>query len=211
MQAQRAGEIVFIGAGRIPSDQAARLIAPANFRLIAIDGPTEHAGLRKMSVHRAMDDADTWEVFISAKNYGTGARSVPMTVAFGGSPVATHRFELKPGVEEGMNFHFKTRAAGWLEARLGTPDAFRQDSRAILELPPARRPAGHHLFRRAGSAPAHFQRDSGHSGQFSPGFELSAGCKGRYRSIRSFRATVTAGGAKYLAGAARRQIAHSGA
>lgn len=136
VQAQRAGEIVFIGAGRIPNDQAARLIAPANFRLIAIDGPTEHAGLRKMSVHRAMDDADTWEVFISAKNYGTAPRSVPMTVAFGGSPVATHRFELKPGVEEGMNFHFKTRAAGWLEARLGTPDAFRQDSRAILELPP---------------------------------------------------------------------------
>ena len=35
VQAQRPGEIVFIGAGRIPSEQAARLNAPANFRLIA--------------------------------------------------------------------------------------------------------------------------------------------------------------------------------
>ena len=71
------------------------LNAPANFRLIPIDGPTEHVGLRKVSVHRAMDDPDTWEVFIAAKNYGAVPRSVPMTVAFGGSPVATHRFELE--------------------------------------------------------------------------------------------------------------------
>jgi hypothetical protein len=87
-----------------------------------------------------MDDPDTWEVFIAAKNYGTAARSVPLTVAFGGSPVATHRFDLKAGAEEDLNFRFRTRARGWLEARLATPpdkrDAFRQDSRAILELPP---------------------------------------------------------------------------
>ena len=42
------------------------------------------------------------------------------------------------GATQGMEP--KTRAAGWLEARLstqpGAPDGFRQDSRAILELPP---------------------------------------------------------------------------
>ncbi len=135
VQAQRPGEIVFVGAGRVPSGQAARLNAPANFRLIAVDGPAEHVGLRKVSVHRAMDDPDVWEVFVAAKNYGAMARSVPMTVAFGGSPVATHRFDLKPAAEDDMSFRFKTRAAGWLEARLATQDAFRQDSRAILELP----------------------------------------------------------------------------
>src|SRR5579862_6419491 len=115
VQAQRPGEIVFVGAGRIPNEQASRLNAPANFRLIPIDGPTEHVGLRKVSVHRAMDDPDTWEVFISAKNYGAVARSVPMTVAFGGSPVATHRFNLMPAAEEDTSFRFRTRAAGWLE------------------------------------------------------------------------------------------------
>jgi hypothetical protein len=136
VQAQRPGEIVFVGAGRVPSEQAARLNAPANFRWIAIDGPTEHVGLQKVSVHRAMNDPDAWEVFVAAKNYGAAARSVPLTVAFGGSPVATHRFELKPGAAEDATFRFKTRAAGWLEARLATQDAFRQDSRAVLELPP---------------------------------------------------------------------------
>ena len=140
VQAQRPGEIVFIGAARIPSDEAARLNPPSNFRFIPIAGPTEHIGLRKISVHRAMDDPDAWEVFVAVKNYGTAPRSIPAVVNFGGSPVATHRFELPPGAEESFSFRFKTRAAGWLEARLAPngfqQDAFRQDSRAILELPP---------------------------------------------------------------------------
>lgn len=135
VQAQRPGEIVFIGAGRVSTDDSARLSAPANFRYIAVDGPTEHVGLRKVSVRRAMDDPDAWEVFVAAKNYGAEARSVPLTVAFGGSPVNTHRFELKPGSEENTTFRFATRARGWLEARLATQDSFRQDSHAVLELP----------------------------------------------------------------------------
>ena len=77
VQAQRPGEIVFIGAARIPSEEAARLDPPANFRFIPIAGPTEHVGLRKMSVHRATDDPDTWEVFLAAKNYGPAPRSIP--------------------------------------------------------------------------------------------------------------------------------------
>jgi von Willebrand factor type A domain len=136
IQAQRPGEIAFIGAARVPSEEAARLDPPANFRFIPIAGPTEHVGLRKISVHRATDDPDTWEVFLAVKNYGTAPRSAPSIVSFGGSPVATHRFDLAPGVEESLSFRFKTRAAGWLEARLQTQDAFRQDSHAILELPP---------------------------------------------------------------------------
>jgi von Willebrand factor type A domain/Aerotolerance regulator N-terminal len=141
VQAQRPGEIVFIGAARIPSDEAARLNAPnidapPNFRFIPISGPSEHVGLRKISVHRALDDPDAWEVFLAVKNYGTARRSIPAVVNFGGAPVATRRFELGPGVEESYSFRFKTRAAGWLEARLASQDSFRPDSRAILELPP---------------------------------------------------------------------------
>jgi von Willebrand factor type A domain len=140
VQAQRPGEIVFIGAARIPGEEAARLDPPANFRFIPIAGPSEHIGLRKMSVHRAMDDPDAWEVFLAVKNYGAAPRSIPAVVNFGGSPVSTHRFDLAPGVEESFSFRFKTRAAGWLEARLASQDAFRQDAfnqdrRAILELP----------------------------------------------------------------------------
>ena len=89
----------------------------------------------KVSVRRSLSDRDTWDVFVAVKNYGDTTRSVPLGVQFGGAPVGTQRFNLKPGAEESVAFHFKTRAAGWLEARLFTQDAFSEDHRAVLELP----------------------------------------------------------------------------
>lgn len=135
LHAQRAGEIVFVGAGRIAGDEASLPSPPANLRWISIAGPSEHCGLRKVGVRRSLSDPDTWEVFVAVKNYGTVNRSVPLGVQFGGAAVGTHRFDLKPGAEENAAFRFKTRAAGWLEARLLAPDAFPQDGRAVLELP----------------------------------------------------------------------------
>lgn len=135
LRAQRSGEIVFIGAGRVSGEAVPSLNVPANLRIITVAGPAEHCGLRKLGVHRLLSDPDTWEVFIAVKNYGELPRSVPLAVQFGGSPVGTRRLDLKPGAEESATFRFKTRAAGWLEARLATQDAFPQDQRAVLELP----------------------------------------------------------------------------
>jgi hypothetical protein len=135
LHSQHPGEIVFVGAGRVAGDNVPSLGTPPNLRIISINGPSEHFGLRKVSVRRSFTDTDTWEVFVSVKNYGTKARSVPLGVQFGGAPVGTRRFDLKPGAEDNAIFRFKTRAAGWLEARLMTQDAFQQDGRAVLELP----------------------------------------------------------------------------
>src|SRR3984893_11281087 len=135
LHSQQPGEIVFVGAGRVAGDEASLSAPPPNLRFVPIASPTEHAGLRKLSVRRSLSDRDIWEVFITVKNYGTTSRSVPLGVQFGGAPVGTRRFELKPGAEENATFRFKTRAAGWLEARLVTHDAFQQDDRAVLELP----------------------------------------------------------------------------
>lgn len=135
LQSQRAGEITLIGAARVSSEEAALATAPANFRVISVNGPNEHVGLRKVNVRRSPTDPDGWEVFVSAKNYGLAPHSVPLSVQFGGAPIGSRRFELKPGTEENAAFRFKTRAAGWLEARLLTKDPFPQDTRAVLELP----------------------------------------------------------------------------
>lgn len=131
----RAGEIVFVGAARVVSDEASFQNTPSSFRFIPIAGSSEHCGLRKVSVRRSMNDPDTWEIFIAAKNYGAKTRAVPLGVQFGGAPVATSTFVLKPGSEENATFRFRTRAAGVLEARLLTQDVFDQDQRAMLELP----------------------------------------------------------------------------
>ena len=134
-RSQSAGEIAFVGAGRISSDDPASFNTPPNLRVIPVAGPAEHCGLRKVGVRRSPGDPDTWEVFITVKNYGVRPRSAPLGVQFGGAPVGTRRFDLKPGAEESATFRFQTRAAGWLEARLFTPDAFQQDEQARLELP----------------------------------------------------------------------------
>lgn len=134
LHAQRPGEIVFIGSGRISADEMSPS-PPKNLRVIPINGPAEHSGLRKVGVRRSLSKPDTWEIFVSAKNYGTKQRSIPLVVTFGGAPVGTHRFELNPNAEENTSFQFKTRAAGWIEARLLGNDAFSQDGRAVLELP----------------------------------------------------------------------------
>jgi hypothetical protein len=135
LHSQRPGEIVFVGAGRVAGDKVPSLSTPPNLRIISVNGPSEHFGLRKVLVRRSFTDTDTWEVFVAVKNYGALARSVPLGVQFGGAPVGTRRFDLKAGAEETATFRFKTRAAGWLEARLITQDAFQQDDRAVLELP----------------------------------------------------------------------------
>ena len=135
LRAQRAGEIVFVGAGRVPGDIPPALNVPANLRVIPIAGPTEHSGLRKVNVRRSPTDPGLWEIFVAAKNYGASPRSVPVVVQFGGATVGSRRFDLKPGAEESAAFEYRTRAAGWLEAKVLAVDGFNADDRALLELP----------------------------------------------------------------------------
>ncbi|MDQ6705750.1 MAG: VWA domain-containing protein, partial [Acidobacteriota bacterium] len=140
MGVKRAGEIVFAGAGRIPADAGGTVATtptslPTNLRILPITGPTENVGLRKVGVRRSFTAPEVWEIYVSVKNYGTAPHSVPLLVQFAGAPAGTHRFDLKPGAEENATFRYATRAAGWLEARLLTRDAFPADDRAVLELP----------------------------------------------------------------------------
>jgi len=135
LRARRAGEIVFVGAGRVPGDGAASMRLPRNLRIIPVTAALENVGLRKVAVRRSLTDPETWEIFIAAKNYGASPRTVPLVVLFGGAPVGTKRLSLNPGAEDTAAFRYKTRSAGWLEARLLGHDAFPEDDRAVLELP----------------------------------------------------------------------------
>lgn len=135
LRARRAGEIVFVGAGRVPGDGPAGLRLPPNLRVIRVAAALENIGLRKVAVRRSLSEPDAWEIFIAVKNYGTHPYAVPLAVLYGGSPVGSRRLNLSPGAEETATFQFKTRAAGWLEARLLVHDSFPEDDRAVLELP----------------------------------------------------------------------------
>jgi hypothetical protein len=135
LQTQHAGEIVFAGAGRVPEDEAGFAGVPSNLRVLEVNGAQENVGLRKVGLRRSSTVADTWDIFVSVRNYGLKPRTVGLELQFGGAPVGSHSFSLKPGEEQQAMFAHRTHAAGYLEARLNSRDAFPQDDRAVVELP----------------------------------------------------------------------------
>lgn len=134
-----SGEIVYVGPGHVLGDEAEGPIrVPPNFRVLPVAGAVENCGLRKIGLRRSEADPAVWEIFVSARNYGQAPHTVTLAVQFGGSPVGSRELALAPGAEQSATFQLRTRAAGWLEARLIGGDAFPGDDRAVLELPQLR-------------------------------------------------------------------------
>ncbi len=139
LQSGRAGEIVYVGPGRV-SDSAADLAQDPvpNLRVLPVAEAIENCGLKKVGLRRSVSDPDAWEILVGVHNYGTRPRSVTLALAFAGSPAGVQRMTLPPGVEQNATFEYRTRTAGWLEARLLPTDDFPGNDRAVLELPARR-------------------------------------------------------------------------
>jgi hypothetical protein len=139
LQSRSAGEIVFVGAGRVPESEAKFMAIPANVRVLPVAASPENTGIRKIGLRRSSSSPDSWDIFVAVKNYGTKPHDIELALQFGGAPAGSKHMTLKPGGEEQATFSYKTRAAGYLEARIrysnGARDAFPQDDRAVIELP----------------------------------------------------------------------------
>src|ERR1700733_698426 len=135
LQSERAGEIVFAGAGRVPEDQAELTNLPSNLRVLMSGAPQENVGIRKIGLRRSPSSPDTWDIFVAVRNYGTKPHGVDLELQFGKSPVGAQRLQLAPGAEQQATFSYRTKVGGYLEARLNIKDAFPQDDRALIELP----------------------------------------------------------------------------
>lgn len=135
LHARRAGDVVYIGPGRIGS-QGRPLQTPAGLRVIPVDaGAISNVGLTRIGLRRAPADPEVWDIFVSARNYGQAVRTIPLAVQFGGAPVANTVAVLPPGKVQEYSFRFRTKAAGWVEARLLGADSIPEDNRALLEIP----------------------------------------------------------------------------
>src|SRR5581483_1640020 len=136
LQSQRAGEIVFVGAGRVSEQEAALAAVPPNLRVITTSSALENVGLRKIGLRRSLNSPDSWDVFVVVRNYGVRAQTVDLGLQFSQSPAGSRRLSLRPGAEEQATFTYTAKTGGFLEARLNVRDAFPQDDRAVVELPP---------------------------------------------------------------------------
>lgn len=136
LHARRPGEIVLVATGKIPADESAGMrTLPSRLRYLAVPSDVENVGLRKVGLRRSSADQDLWDIFVSVRNYGRFPQSVPLVLQFGGAPAGSQKLAIPPGAEQSGTFQYRTRAAGWMEIRLLTSDAFPQDDRALLELP----------------------------------------------------------------------------
>lgn len=133
---RRSGEIVLVSAGRVAESENVQ--APPNLRVLNITDRIENCGLRKIAVRRSTSDPDVWEIYVSARNYGSAVRVVTIAIRVGGSPAGARQLTILPGAEKEAAFQYRTKAAGLLEAILAPSDPFPDDDRAVLELPPQR-------------------------------------------------------------------------
>jgi von Willebrand factor type A domain/Aerotolerance regulator N-terminal len=139
-QGRRAGEIAFIGSGRTAETDSVAA-APRNLRAILIPDAIENCGLRKIGMRRSATDADLWEIYISAHNYGTKPRTVTVSLNFGTQdpatriPAGSEKVTIAPGAETESAFQYRTASAGILGVYLTPHDAFPADDHADLELP----------------------------------------------------------------------------
>lgn len=130
------GDIVLAGALRsYANDLPAEAELPANLRLLPVKSDLRNVGIRKVTLRRSPTDSQLWEVFVSVKNYSRQVENAPLAVTFGSAPVGSARLTLPPGAEETARIEFRTKAAGYLEARLVLRDALADDNGATLELP----------------------------------------------------------------------------
>ena len=144
---RRAGEVVFVGTGKIAEREAA---TPGlrNLRFLAVPDAVENCGLRRVGVRRSASDAEAWEIYVSLRNYGSAPRAVTLSLTYAPSvegsgrlPAGSQRLTLAPGADRETSFQFRTHSAGFLQVQLLPHDAFPGDDRVTLQLPA--RPALH--------------------------------------------------------------------
>jgi hypothetical protein len=136
LYARRAGEVVFVGAGKVASEEgSAGLATVPNFRAVLSKQEINNVGFRKVGLRRSVADPALWEILVTVRNFGQRPATAPIALQFGGAPAGSRKLMLKAGEEQEARFEYRTRAAGLLEARLLSGDAFPGDDRAIVELP----------------------------------------------------------------------------
>lgn len=138
LQGGRPGEVVYVGYGRVAQAPAATRVDSGLVRYLPVQGSVANCGLQKIGMRRSATDPDVWEVSVSVQNYTAEPRRASLALAFGGNPVGTRELTVPANAQQTETLRFRSRGAGWLEARLGPEDDFDRNHRAVIEVPARR-------------------------------------------------------------------------
>jgi hypothetical protein len=140
-EGRTAGEIAFVGTGRTAERDPGTSPPPRNLRVLLVPDAIENCGLRKVGMRRSASEPDVWEIYVSAHNYGTRARTVNLLLDYGPpsadtrTPAGSQALTLPPGGDGEASFEYRTAASGILDVKMLPHDAFPADDQAELELP----------------------------------------------------------------------------
>jgi len=135
LQGGGGGEIIYVGPGRAKQLPSADV---PGLRVIPVTAAVANCGLRSIGMRRSASDPDIWEILVAVRNYGRARRQVTVSLTFGGAPVGTRTLAIDAGSTETAAFKHRSRAGGWLEARLGPSDDFEGNHSATIEVPARR-------------------------------------------------------------------------
>ena len=137
----RAGEIAFVGTAHASERDPGSPAPPRNLRVLLVPDAIENCGLRKIGMRRSATDPGLWEIYVSARNYGSRSRNATLSIDFGPPNAATRvvagaqHITLPPGADKEVSFEYRTTGAGIMGVNLLPGDAFPADDHAELELP----------------------------------------------------------------------------
>ncbi len=134
LQGGHPGEIVYVGFGRT-AQQPQQKSGPSDLRVLPVEAAISNCGLRSIAMRRSAADPDVWDILVAVQNYGGSPRTVSIALAFGESLAGTRIILAPPGKSETAAFEYRSRSAGWLEARIAPADDFDGDNRAVINVP----------------------------------------------------------------------------
>ena len=127
------GEIVYAGP-QIVSDTAAPAVV-SNLRLLPAAADRANYGIRRLTVQQLEDEPNSWQAFITVRNYSSAAQVVTLSVHYAATAFSLRRLALSPHGETTAEYSFTTRTPGELAAIITPGGSLAADDRATLFVP----------------------------------------------------------------------------
>ena len=127
------GEIVYAGPQMISDTSSPPSVT--NLRVLPVIPDRANDGIRQLTVQQLEDEPNSWQAFITVKNYSTIAHALNLAVHYGVTAFSSRRLALPADGESTAEYSFTTRTPGEFAAVITPGGSLVADDRASLLVP----------------------------------------------------------------------------